>query len=323
MAGNNKSKVLLVDDEEYVLHALKRLLLDEDYEVLTGLSGREGLELLKNNEVSVIVSDHRMPEMTGVDFLEKARLISPDTVRIILTGYADVTAAIDAINRGGAYKFITKPWDHDELIHVVSDAVKQHETVKALRSSDEGALLSLAQAVELKDPYTRGHCERVASYALMIADRLGISEDLKRDIKHGSWLHDCGKIGVPDAILNFNGALYKDQMELVKKHSRWGADMAVLARLPQAAVNVILYHHERYDGCGYPAGLKGDDIPLEARIAAIADVYDALTSIRPYRSKMSLIQARELMFSRKGNHFDPELTDIFLNEIARLKTDVI
>ncbi|TAN42294.1 MAG: response regulator [Nitrospirae bacterium] len=323
MTENNKKKVLLVDDEEYVLHSLKRLLLDEDYEVLTGVSGKEGLELLQGNEVAVIVSDHRMPEMTGVDFLEKARLISPDTVRIILTGYADVTAAIDAINRGGAYKFITKPWDQGDFMRVVSDAVRQYETVKALRSSDEGALLSLAQAVELKDPYTRGHCERVADYALIIAGSLGLPEELKKDIKHGSWLHDCGKIGVPDAILNFNGPLYKEQLELVKNHSRWGANMASLARLPQAAVNVILYHHERYDGCGYPAGLKGGDIPLEARIAAIADVYDALTSDRPYRLKMDELQARELMLSQKESHFDPKLMNIFFNEIACLKTDVI
>ena len=172
-------------------------------------------------------------------------------------------------------------------------------------------MLSLVHALELKDPYTRGHSERVAEYALGIADRLGLSADIKKAIKYGSWLHDCGKIGVSEAILQHEGPLNEAEMHVVRNHPSWGAEVARQAMLSEGIVNVILAHHERYDGKGYPSGLQGGDIPIEARIVSAADIFDALTTKRPYRNAYQTDKALEIMTSMKGNVLDPAIVDIF------------
>lgn len=304
--------ILFVDDEVNVLNSLKRLFIDSNLKIMTALNAFEAMDVLKNNNISVIVSDNLMPEMTGIELLQKAKEISPESVRIIMTAYADLQAAIDAINKGAVYKFITKPWKDNDLKDVVFNAVNQHRVVLSLRKADEATLLSLAQTIELKDPYTRGHCDRVANYAVTIAKAIGLSKEEQRHIKYGGWLHDCGKIGVPESILNHNGPLSPEQMEIVRNHSRWGADVARLAQLPEPVINIILYHHERYDGKGYPLGLKGTNIPLEARIVTVADTYDALTSERPYRNKIAHEKAVEFLNSFKGQFFDPEIVNVFI-----------
>lgn len=304
--------VLFVDDEANVLNSLKRLFINDSLRIMTAFNASEAMETLKNNKVSVIVSDNLMPGITGIEFFQKAKAVYPETVRILITAHADLRSTIDAINKGEVYKFITKPWDDRELKDVVFNALDRHRLVLSLKKADEATLLSLAQTIELKDPYTRGHCDRVAKYAVKIAEAMGLSKEEQEHIKYGGWLHDCGKIGVPESILNNNGPLTPEQMEIVKKHSRWGADVVKLAQLPEAVINIILYHHERYDGKGYPAGLMGGGIPIEARIATVADVYDALTSDRPYRSKISHEQASEFLINFKGKFFDPEIVDKFI-----------
>jgi putative two-component system response regulator len=186
----------------------------------------------------------------------------------------------------------------------------------AAPTAGEGALRSIAQAIELKDPYTRGHCDRVARYALLIAERLGLSEDRKREIKYGSWLHDCGKIGVPEAILNFEGPLTEDQLEVVRNHPRWGAEVARQAGLSETVIAIIFHHHEREDGKGYPAGLRGPAIPLEARIVAAADTVDAVTTDRPYRKGNDPEVARRFLLSLRGKALAPDITDILLAVLA-------
>jgi putative two-component system response regulator len=306
------AKVLILDDEENVLRSLRRLLVDDGFEVRTCTRGSEAIEALKGGETSVIVSDNLMPGMKGVDFLERAKEISPDSVRIMLTGHTDMQTAMDAINRGAVYKLITKPWDDDTLRRVVRDSVSRYQIISSLKKADEYSLRSLAQTIELKDHYTKGHCDRVAEYALAIAGAMGLEEGVTKDIEHGSWLHDCGKIGVPETILNHHGRLSEKQMALLKKHPCWGADVARLAHLPQGIINVILYHHERYDGLGYPEGLAGEEIPLEARIVNVADIYDALTSKRPYRPPMTHEKAVEILKQNRGASSDPHIVDIFL-----------
>lgn len=312
-----ETTILLVDDEENILRSLKRVFIDQNIRILATTNPFDALELLKTNVVSVIVSDNLMPGMNGIDLLQKAKFISPESVRVMMTGYADVRAAIDAINKGEVFKFLTKPWDVEEFRNVVFDSIGRHDMVHSLRQADESKLYSLAQTIELKDPYTRGHCDRVAQYSLAIAEALDLAGDRRTFIKHGSWLHDCGKIGVPEAILNFNGPLSPEQMEVVKNHSRWGAEVARLAQLPKAIVNIILFHHEKYDGTGYPANLKGEEIPLEARIVSVADIYDALTSARPYRGAMDRERAVEILNEGKGTHSDPRMVDIFLKTMER------
>jgi putative two-component system response regulator len=311
--------LLFVDDEQNILNAMKRLFMEDDMKILTATSGDEALDILKKNDIAAIISDNLMPGMNGIEFLLKAKALSPDAVRIMLTGCNDIQSAINAINRGEVYKFITKPWDNDELRNVVFEAVKRHKVVQSIQHADEYMLCSLAQTIELKDAYTKGHCDRVEEYALAIADVLGIEDTLKEYIRQGSWLHDCGKIGVPEAILNYDGRLSVEQMDIVKKHPCWGADVARSAHLSEPVVNIILYHHEHYDGTGYPLGLKGENIPLEARIVNVADIFDALTSERPYRSKMSREKAIAILRENRGTYSDPHITDIFIDLLKKEK----
>jgi len=309
-------RILFVDDEQNILNAVKRLFISDPVEVLTASSALEGMELMKINTVSVVVSDNMMPGMNGIDFLEWTKTVSPDSVRILMTGYADLHSAIESINRGEVFRFVTKPWDDNELRQIVLDSIDKFKIVSSIKSADEAKLLSLAQTIELKDPYTKGHCERVAKYALMLVHTMDMTDDMKKNIKYGSWLHDCGKIGVPEIILNKPGALDDEQFDTMKKHSRWGADVAKTAQLPEPIVNIALYHHERFNGEGYPLGLKGMNIPLEARIVAIADAFDAMTSDRPYRQKLTDKEAIDVLEKGKSASFDPALVDIFITALA-------
>ncbi|NLI29937.1 MAG: response regulator [Nitrospiraceae bacterium] len=305
--------ILFVDDEPGVLAAARRIFLDQPVSVVTAASGEEALEVLRSRPVAVIVSDNLMPGMSGIQFLERAKALVPDTVRILLTGYADVQAAIDAINRGGVYRFLTKPWNNEQLLKAVQDGIQEYEMISALKNADEAKLLSLAQAVELKDPYTAGHCEHVAEYALAIAAASGMSGSILRDIKYASWLHDCGKIGVPEEVLNYPGRLTDDMMSIVRKHSEWGADVVRKAALPDSVVRAILHHHEKYDGTGYPRGLAGEAIPVEARIVTIADVYDALVTDRPYRAALPKAEALHIICKGRATWFDPALAGLFVS----------
>ena len=312
-------RVLFVDDEQNILNAVKRLFMSDTIDVLTASTALEGMELMKRNTVAVIVSDNMMPGMNGIAFLEWTKTVSPDSVRILMTGYADLHSAIESINRGEVFRFVTKPWNDTELSQIVLDSIDRYKIVSSIKSADEAKLLSLAQTIELKDPYTKGHCERVAAYALMLADGMDLSDVMKKNIKYGSWLHDCGKIGVPEIILNKPSELDDEQFATMKKHSRWGADVAKTAQLPEPVVNIALYHHERFNGEGYPLGLKGINIPLEARVVAIADAFDAMTSDRPYRKKLSKEDAIAVITKSKGASFDPALVDIFV----RVLTDFV
>ncbi|MGB7631963.1 MAG: HD domain-containing phosphohydrolase [Candidatus Deferrimicrobium sp.] len=308
--------VLLVDDEANILTALTRLFLDRDVRVLRAGNGEEALGIVRREPVAVVVSDNLMPGMRGVELLSRVRDLSPDTVRVLLTGYADLPTAIEAINRGEVFRFHEKPWVDEEIVRTVEEGVRRYQVVRSLRYGDEATLRSIAQTIELKDPYTRGHCDRVAAFSLKIAEALRLPEDTRRAIKHGSWLHDCGKIGVPETILNCPGKLSAAEFEVVKKHPGWGAEVGRQANLPEEVINIILYHHERFDGEGYPTGAKGTEIPLEARIVAVADVFDAMSTDRPYAKGYDRAEAIRVMGVLRGAVLDPQLVDIFLAGIA-------
>lgn len=308
--------VLVVDDEANILNALARLFLDRDVRVLRAGNGEEALGIVRREPVAVVVSDNLMPGMRGVELLSRVRDLSPDTVRVLLTGYADLPTAIEAINRGEVFRFHVKPWVDEEIVRTVEEGVRRYQVVRSLRLGDEAALRSIAQTIELKDPYTRGHCDRVAAFALRIAEALRLPEGTLRAIKHGSWLHDCGKIGVPEAILNRPGKLSAADFEVVKRHPGWGADVGRQANLPEEVINIILYHHERFDGQGYPTGAKGTEIPLEARIVAVADVFDAMSTDRPHAKGYDRAEAMRVMGVLRGAALDPQLVDIFLAGLA-------
>jgi response regulator RpfG family c-di-GMP phosphodiesterase len=305
--------VLFVDDEPSIRNAIDRMYLErDDVRCLFAASGQEGLDILHREEVWVLVSDYLMPGMRGIEFLAKAKAVRPETVRIMMTAYADITIAIDAINKSEAYRFVTKPWNNRELMDTVDEALMRYQLIKSLESDDESLYLSLAQAVELKDHYTKGHCDRVARYAVALAQAAGLEDHYINDIKHGSWLHDCGKIGVPEGLLNFTGCLSEEELQTVQQHPRWGSEVARQARMSDTVVNIILYHHERVDGKGYPSGLEGAHIPIEARIVAIADVFDALYSDRPYRKAYDFDRTIEILHEMTETHFDPNLVELFL-----------
>jgi response regulator RpfG family c-di-GMP phosphodiesterase len=310
---------MFVDDEAGIRNALKRLFIDSPHAVLVAASAAEALELLRTNTCAVIVSDNQMPGGSGIEFLNKARQLAPDTVRVMMTAYADLGTALNAINHCEAYRFVVKPWDNQELVELVNGCVMRYELVQSLRLKDEAVYRSLSQAIELKDHYTRGHCDRVVDFSAALGKQMGLAPDTLIHLQHGAMLHDCGKIGVPEATLNFPGKLDSDQMNIIRKHPGWGGEVARAAGMHQTAVNVILYHHEHYDGQGYPTGLAGDDIPLEARIVAVADVYDALASDRPYRKAMPPDVALRVFLEMSGTVLDPVIVGNFLELVNEQK----
>ena len=305
--------VLFVDNEKSILNLIDRIFIDSDIRVLKADTAQKALDIISQEDIAVIVADNQIPGMNGNALLSRIKEISPDTLRIMITGYADLETAVDALNNGEIFRFIINPCQNDSLIKAVKEALEQYWIIHSLRSTDENTLLSLAEAVELKDGYTRGHCERVAKYALMIASEINMNDEAIKAIRHGSWLHDCGKIGVPEDILNKNGPLDPEEFEIIKNHPKWGADVAKKAAMSRLILNIIHFHHERYDGSGYPAGLKEDEIPFEVRIVTVADVYDALTSDRPYRDKYTIDKAMEIMRIMRGTAFDPDILDLFLD----------
>jgi len=304
--------VLLVVDDANTLNALARLFLNRDARVLRAGSGVEALGIVGREPVAVVVSDDLMPGTRGVELLSRVRDLSPDTVRVLLTETADLPAAAEAIARGEVSRFLVKPWVDEEIVRTVEEGLWRYRMVRSLRHGDEATLHSIAETIELRDPYTRGHCDRMAAIALKIADGLSLPEETRRAIRLGSWLHDCGKINVPEAILNRPGKLSAADFEVVRKHPEWGAEVGRLANLPEEVINIILYHHERFDGRGYPTGAKGTEIPLEARLIAVADIFDAMSSDRPYAKGCEREEVMRVMGVLRGAALDPELVDIFL-----------
>ncbi len=306
------SSVLFVDDDVDVLSSIDKLFTGIDLNVFHALNADEAFEIIGNEEIAVIVSDYAMPGMKGTELLSRVKSLSPDTLRMLMTTHRNLDVAVNAINEGEIFRFIVKPWDNEGMAETVQEAVHRYSLIQSLRNNSETTLLSVSQTIELKDPYTRGHCERVARYSLMTARELGLSAASLDSIKYGSWLHDCGKIGVPEHILNKAGPLDEMEFDIIKKHPDWGAEVARQANLSQTVINIILYHHERYDGSGYPSGIQGEKIPIEAKIVAVSDIFDALTSDRAYRAKYDNARAVNIILKMSGNILDPVVIDAFV-----------
>ncbi|WP_026843079.1 HD-GYP domain-containing protein [Citrifermentans bremense] len=306
------AEILFVDDNKLVLQALGDLLRSHGIDPLAASDAEEALELFKKHEIAVVVSDNQMPGMSGLEFLRELRNVSPDTVKVLISSHVDLPTALAAINSSEVYRCLMKPWKDEEIVEVVQEGLRRYRTVHDIRREDEAVLRSLAQTIELKDPSTKGHCDRVAVYALLVAEAMGIAKEMQRQIKYGSWLHDCGKIGVSEFILNGPDKLSEDEFETMKMHTGWGVEVAEKADLSQVARNIIHYHHEKYDGSGYPSQLMGEEIPIEARIVSVADVYDALTSDRSYRKAYSFEKAREMVREMAGTALDPAVVKVFL-----------
>lgn len=308
--------ILFVDDDRTLLDFLEGTFAGRGVRVLTAGQGSEAIEIISRQPVAVLVTDNNMPRMGGLELLARVGEISPDTVKIMMTAYADLPTVMSAINNGDVYRFVQKPWKKGEMVRAVKDGIRRYRVLQSLKNDDEFILHSLAQTIELKDALTKGHCDRVANFALRIAEHLGLADDTKAEIKYGSWLHDCGKIGVPEAILNASRPLTEDEFAIVMKHPVWGVEVVRKANLSVIVQNIVLCHHERFDGKGYPAGLKGNDIPIESRIVAAADVYDALMTDRPYRKGYLQKETLALMAEMRGTALDPEIVDILVRQVC-------
>ncbi|PYS91292.1 MAG: hypothetical protein DMF64_12750 [Acidobacteria bacterium] len=313
-------KLMIVDDEQANLRLLERLFR-RDYQVVTADSGEEALRLLAQHDVALLITDQRMPGMTGIELIKHTVSLRPQMVRIILTGYTDVSALVEAINCGQVYKYVTKPWNNDELRLTVTRALEYYETNKArhellhqnqrlsarLKEMTRGFVRTIADALEAKDEYMHGHARRVSGYAVALGRRLALDGAQLEQLELAAFLHDIGKIGTPDSLLLKPAPLTDEERAVMQLHPERGARM--LAGIPemQDVIAAVRHHHENYDGTGYPEGLSGAQIPLSARIIHVADAYDAMTSPRPFRQAMTHEQALARLEEHAGTQFDPQV----------------
>ncbi|MCR5053769.1 MAG: response regulator [Lachnospiraceae bacterium] len=320
--------VLIVDDDTSNLITAGHILSDHNMRVTALKSGKALLDYVKTNKPDLILLDIRMPEMDGFETLKrlKAQMTPEDEVPVIfLTGNEKPEMETEGLKLG-AVDFIRKPFVPEVLAMRVKNNIElvrleRNLSAEVERRTKEYETLSLhvvqtvAEAIDAKDTYTNGHSGRVAEYAKEIAGRYGYDEKHQDEIYIMGLLHDVGKIGVPDAVINKPGRLSEKEFERMKAHPVVGANILKKIReMPKLSIGAR-FHHERYDGTGYPEGLKGEDIPEEARIIAVADAYDAMTSFRSYRSALSQSIVRYEIENGKGTQFDPVFADIMLKMI--------
>ena len=345
--------VLFVDDEANILKALRRLLRNEPMNVLTASHPSEAIDLLAREDVQVLVTDQRMPDMSGVDMLSTIRERNPDIVRMMLTGYTEMKVAVEAINRGEIFRLVTKPWNDDELKTALRQAFDHYDLKREIKrlnnvtreqnfelqdmnknleakvrertqqlaeKNDElrtgyvQTVRALAEAIDAKDSYTRGHSERVGVYASRIARQLGLRKEMIERVYISGILHDVGKIGIPDAIITKPARLTDEEYDEIKKHPEIGARILEPVEFLSDVVPCVRHHHEWFDGSesGYPYRLRGDQIPLPSRVILVADTLEAMTSNRPYRKGLPLeVVVREL-HKYSGSQFDPTIVEALL-----------
>ncbi len=332
--GGDARRCLIVDDEPALRAVLRRLMAAEGFACAEASSGAEAVAILERETFPLVLSDFHMPEMNGAELLASICSRWPRTAVLIITAVSDVNLAVRCLE-GGALDYLTKPFSSDEVRARVLQALEKRRLLldnEAYRCNLEervaqqackyeelfmAALQSLADALEVKDSYTWGHSTRVSRYAMAIARELRFDRDLLDQLEFGSRLHDIGKIGVRESVLNKNGPLTEAEYAHVMEHPVIGWRLlAPLLRDMPIALAVVRSHHERFDGRGTPDGLAGADIPLAARITAVADSFDAMTSGRPYRDGMAVEQAVAELRRCAGTQFDPQCVHAFEQALA-------
>jgi putative two-component system response regulator len=285
--------VLVVDDLPENRRLLERLLVAEGHVVLTAADGREALDVVRSAEPEVIVMDVRMPNVDGFEACRRLKATRETRLIpvVLMTGSAERADRIDAIE-AGADDFLTKPVDESELRARVRSLMRFKRHTDELDSA-EAVIMSLALTIEARDPSTNGHCQRLAVYGVAAGRRMGLDEGDLAALRRGGYLHDIGKIAIPDAILMKPGPLTADELDIVRQHPVVGDRLCGKLKLLQGVRPIVRHHHERLDGSGYPDGLEGDAIPLLAHIISVVDIYDALTTERPYKPQWPEEQAVE------------------------------
>jgi putative two-component system response regulator len=336
--------VLVVDDEEPIRNALRKYLKQQQFEVHAAGSAEEALQQLRKHKVALMLSDIRMPGTSGVDLVPQALEIEPDLAILMLTAVNDATSAALCMQRG-AMDYLTKPIELADLGRAVQRALKRREMLLENRHLNQwlkeevttrtaelqrernrlervstATLEALVNALEAKDPYLRGHSARVADLAANIATEMGLSEEVVDRVRMAGRLHDLGKIGTRDVVVNKEGPLTEEEFEHVKQHVVIGAQiLAPLVHLGDV-VSMVRSHHERFDGTGYPDNLRGEEVPLGGRVIAAAEVYDALTTSRPYQEKMTPEDAAQRMADLAGTVLDPKVYEALVRIVGRRQT---
>jgi response regulator RpfG family c-di-GMP phosphodiesterase len=344
--------ILIVDDDRQVREVLHQIFLSAGYKCHLAEDGRQGVTAFAEARPQLVVTDLKMPVMGGIELLQQIRGSDGDAAVIVLTGAADVKTAIDSLKLG-AYDFIMKPVNVEELLIAADRALERRQLLIERRAYQEKlerrveeatqhltaayqeleqtygtTLEALGSALDTRDIGTESHSRRVHGYALATAKEYGVEPQLIRDLAHGVLLHDIGKIGIPDAILLKPGPLTPEEWKVMRTHPEIGKRL--IERIPflKGAVPIVYSHHEKWDGSGYPRGLRGEDIPLGARIFAVVDAFDAMTFDRPYSKAISFDAAKSEIKRCAGTHFDPSVVASFLRvreslleEIRRRSTE--
>jgi putative nucleotidyltransferase with HDIG domain len=340
----NPKRLLIVDDELSVREVLAEGLGAFGYETSTAAGADEAIEMVRGERFHLILSDIEMPGGNGMELLERVKEHDPGLDVVMVTGVVDVGTAIRSI-REGASDYLTKPFNLDEVQIVVERTLEKRRLILEnrahqehleeiveqrtrevlekkqeverlyadLQDSYESTLQALVTALDFRDNETQGHSYRVVQYAVLVAERMGVGEPELSWIRRGAILHDVGKIGIPDAVLRKPGKLDPEEWAEMCKHPEMGYRMLERIRFLKPALDIVISHQERFDGSGYPRGLKGDEIPIGARIFAVVDTFDAMTSDRPYRAALSIDAACEEIREWSGRQFDPQVVDVFLS----------
>ena len=331
MQNHSNQRILVVDDEETMREILFRILDAEGYSCRTVDSGQGAIDILRQETFALVISDINMPGMTGIELLHSIQQSFQDLAVIMVTAVDDRNVAVQTLELG-AYDYVIKPFNRNEICISVANALRLRrleidnrrysrelealveDRTRELRSSQEETILRLAKATEFRDNETAQHTVRMSHYCKLLAKKAGIPAALCERIRMASPLHDVGKVGISDTVLLKPGKLTAEEFETIKGHAEIGYRILSdsNSELLQLAAIIAWTHHEKYDGSGYPSGLAGEEIPVEGRIAAICDVFDALTSDRVYKKAMPTDEAFELLSTEKGKHFDPDLLDLFL-----------
>ena len=329
-------RILVVDDEAPVRTMIAAALERQGFDIELASGGREALEALELNTFNLVLTDVVMQDVNGIALLERIHALQPSLPVVMVTAVHDISVAIDSMRRG-AYDYLLKPFEPEQLLGTVARALNHRraleetenyhqsleEMVRArtemlrhamedLEHSYDVTLEALGDALDLKDSETEGHSKRVTAYAIALARAMGIPPDEMKIIARGAFLHDVGKMAIPDEILRKPGSLTGEERELMREHCTRGYQM--LRKIPflAGAAEIVFCHQEHFDGSGYPNGLRGREIPVGARIFAIADALDAITSDRPYRQASDFDFARQEILRCSGTQFDPAVVEVFL-----------
>ena len=334
---SSEYKIIAVDDDPGVIDTLSVFLKRSGYE-LTGITNPlEAIERVKNEHFDLMILDFIMTPIHGDAVVEEIRKFNKDLYILLLTGHKDLAPPLETIRRLDIQGYCEKSDKQDQLLLLIESGIKSISQMKMIKQINgelkdtydklEKAYMesieTLRYTVEAKDVYTRGHSDRVSAFSVLIGEKLGLSESDIRILRIGGLFHDIGKIGVPDSILLKDAKLTDEEYSQIKNHPSIGAHILSNATIFADMIPIVKHHHEKFDGTGYPSKLRGEEIPYLARIAAVADTFDAMTSVRPYRNALPLETVKQEFQRCAGTQFDPDIARVFLdilnNEYDKIK----